>query len=359
MATVLKKLPGVLSFQRGTLVSDALFYSLMPDGQVKPLHITRHGIRGTQNINKLETNAGSTATSAKRENPANIQTTDSAKLDPRAVALQVRFDIRFLPIDQLLFACAPSQEDKPEDIVTMRSNYASFIERAKGGEGLREVARRYARNIANGRFLWRNRTVARSITVSVQGSGLDASFDALSIDLNRFEAYSEDEQRMAEVIRGGMCGDREAKLSVRAEVDFGVRGAVEVFPSQNYLEDKGKGFARPLYGVGEWPAAEDRHTVRTLGQAALREQKVANALRTFDTWYPAFAERQLPIPIEPNGANLDAQQFFRNNKESSGFAMLLRLGDLDPDSPDGMFVTSCLIRGGVFSGSDKKKEKTA
>jgi CRISPR-associated protein Csy3 len=353
MASVLKKLPGVLSFQRGTIVTDGLFYNIFDDGHVSPVPVIRHGIRGTQNINRTETTAGSASATAKRENVSNIQTTDSAKLDPAAVALRVRLELRFIDLAQLLFACAPGKTDKPEDIALMRSSYVDFVNRAKASPGLMEVACRYARNLANGRFLWRNRAIARNIRIDVASDGAAlASFSALDIPLNTFGDYSTDEKKVAEVIAAGMRGDRSAHLAASATVDLGVQGAVEVFPSQNYLENKDKGFARPLYCVGEVPANQDQHGIRELGQAAFREQKIANALRTFDTWYSAYGERGVPIPIEPNGASLDAQEFFRNGKAESGFRLMSQLSAIDPASAEGMFMIACLIRGGVFSGSD-------
>jgi CRISPR-associated protein Csy3 len=352
--TVLKKLPGVLSFQRGTLVTDGLFFNQFSDGKLAPLPVVRHGIRGTQNINKLEKSAGAGAATAKREEVSNIQTTDSAKLMPSATALQVRFGIRFIDLEQLLFACAPGKGDSADDIATMRKSFLDFVTRAKGSKGLVEVASRYARNIANGRWLWRNRTVASRLAISVSDQkSVIASFDGLAISLREFDRYSADEFKVAEVIAAGLRGDREANLRVVATVDFGLDGgAVEVFPSQNYLENKTRGFARPLYCVGVAPASQDINSIQEMGQAALREQKIANALRTFDTWYPDFAKRAVPIPIEPNGASLDAQEFFRNTKDASGFQMMARLSSIDPDSEEGMFMIACLIRGGVFSGSD-------
>lgn len=354
MANSIKKLPGVLSFQRGMLATDALFFNVFDDGRVSPLQVVRHGIRGTQNIYKVGAgdSAGSTAASMKRENVSNIQTTDSAKLDPDAVALQVNFDLRFLGLECLLFACAPGQKDSVDDVHAIRGALSAFIAKAKLSEGIKEIACRYTRNIANGRFLWRNRAVAQSVTVVVSdGTKEIASFNALKIPLNEFANYSDEEHRVADVIAAGLRGDRLAQLRIKAIVDFGVRGPVEVFPSQNYLE-KERGFARPLYCVGDAPPAQRAHTIQEMGQAALRDQKVGNALRTFDTWYPAFAERRLPIPIEPNGASLDAQEFFRNTADTSGFRLMLRVGDLDPNTNEGMFVLACIIRGGVFSGSD-------
>jgi CRISPR-associated protein Csy3 len=355
MSAVLKKLPSVLSFQRGMVVSDGLFFNQFSDGTVSPLHVVRHGIRGTQNINKKgSTKDGATAGSAKRQEVSNIQTTDTAKLAPGSVALQVRFDVRFINLNSALFACAPGKDDLAEDLQVLRSALSGFIARAKESDGLKEVARRYARNIANGRFLWRNRVIAKAVTVSVKDANTElASFEALSIPIHEFSNYSEEECKVADVIAAGLRGDRQAKLSICAKVDFGIEGPVEVFPSQNYLEDKAKGFARPLYCVGDSPTEQLNHSIKELGQAALRDQKLGNALRTFDTWYPTFATRGNAIPVEPNGASLDAQEFFRDSKDTSGFHLMLRMAELDVDSADGMFLLACIIRGGVFSGSDK------
>ena len=46
-----KKLPGVLAFQRGVVISDALFFNVQ-EGSQTPVMVVRHGIRGTQNVNK-------------------------------------------------------------------------------------------------------------------------------------------------------------------------------------------------------------------------------------------------------------------------------------------------------------------
>jgi CRISPR-associated protein Csy3 len=257
-------------------------------------------------------------------------------------------------LDQALFSCAPGKTDSQDIVRDLRVNFTSFVEKAKSGNALKTLALRYARNIANGRFLWRNRSVAESVTVEVRSnSRLIASFDALATSLNTFDDYSADEEKVADlIVKGLKDGDREAKLSIRAVVDFGVRGAIEVFPSQNYLEEKEKGFARPLYCIGGERLEQEKHTVQTMGQAAFRDQKIGNALRTIDTWYPAYSERGIPIPVEPNGASLDAQEFFRNTPASSGFKLMLRMGELDPNSPDGQFLLACIVRGGVFSGGE-------
>lgn len=349
-----KKLPGVLAFQRGVVISDALFFNVCEDGQT-PVMVVRHGIRGTLNVNKDGDAEKSTAANAKRQEVSNIQTTDTAKLDANAQALAVRFSLRFLDLKDVLFACAPSSTDADDLVRQYRDSVAGFIARAKTSDGLNDVAARFARNIANGRWLWRNRTIARHITVrvSVAGKAL-ASFDALDTPLNHFNDISADERQLATYIADGLRGEDDSALDIEAQLDFGVRGALEVFPSQNYVENKPRGFARPLYCLG---APERVHgnngmefeSTRTMGHAALRDQKIGNALRTIDTWYERYAEHGRPLPVEPNGASLEAQEFFRDRK-TSAFEFARRLNTLDPASPEGMFMIASLIRGGVFSG---------
>ncbi len=353
MTKALKKLPGVLSFQRCLMVSDGLFFNVFANGTTSPLMVVRHGIRGTQNINKFGKKEKSTAKTAKREEVSNIQTTDTAKLDPQATKLRVTLGLRFIDLDAALFSCAPSKSDTEEDLQLFREQLTHFITTSKESAALFELSCRYARNIANGRFLWRNRVIAENITTTVSfGNNDKVHFQSLDIPLNSFEKYSEDEKRVAQEIQKGLQGNRDAVLRIEADVDFGIQGGLEVFPSQNYLENKSTGFARPLYCVGGVSLQQDTSSMQERGQAALRDQKIGNALRTIDTWYADFEEHGLPLPVEPNGASLDAQRFFRNNKETSGFQYLLRVGTVQPNSPEGMFLLACIIRGGVFSGSE-------
>lgn len=354
--TVFKRLPGVLSFQRGLVISDAAFYNRFENGSQSQVDVIRHGIRGTQNINKAGAGEKSTAADATRQEVSNIQTTDSAKLDANAQGLAVQFSVRFLDLKNVLFACAPGKEDADDAVKNYRDSVDRFIERAKASEGLQEVARRIARNIANGRWLWRNRTIARTIRIGVSIDQKHiADFDALSIDLHSFGDYDASELKVAEYIADGMRGDDNVGLNVEALLGFGISGAIEVFPSQNYVESKPRGFARPLYCLGRPEATRGAreepltfNSIRIMGQAALRDQKIANALRTIDTWYADYAEYRRPIPIEPNGASLEAQAFFRS-KKTSAFEYAKMLNTLDPDTPEGMFMIASFIRGGVFS----------
>lgn len=349
----LKKLPGVLAFQRRHVVTDALMYNEI-DGEYEahPVPVVRHGIRGTQNVNEGKGDGQGTASKGSVREISNIQTTDSAKLDPRADALIVTFGLRLLDMAAVLDACVAADK---VDGQLLRDSLSDFVARAQDSEGLREVCRRYARNVLNGRWLWRNRTIAAAIQIrAFQGNTQIADCDALTLPLHRFDAYSAEERAVAELLARGLRGEPATGVKVVARLTFGVQGSVEVFPSQNYIENKPTGFARSLYRIGKpEPKSRDEPVeFRRMGQAALRDQKIFNAIRTIDTWYPSYPETGLPIAVEPMGASLSQQAFYRP-KEVSSFALFKRLFSIDPNAPDGMFCIAALDRGGVYSESDK------
>lgn len=346
-----KKLPSVLAFQRSMLVSDATLFSVFEDGSVEPLSVVRHGLRGTQNVNETESKASSAKASSAR-NVANVQITESARLDPEAVVMRAVFSIKMLNLDNALFSCAGGDSDLSSKFKT---SLTDFISKVKSSEGLDAVCLRFARNIANGKWLWRNRTLAESIEIRVFSSkGAIATFNALDIPLNKFDNYSEGEKSLAAALVNGIKGNSLEGISVEADVNFGVKGAIEVYPSQNYIDKSGaKGFARSLYKLGHPAEKEAMEGMRVMGHAALRDQKVANAIRSIDTWYPEFPNVLKAIPVEPNGASLDEMQFFRKG-DTSSFSMFKRLSAINPDSDEGQFCIAALIRGGVYSESEDK-----
>lgn len=113
----------------------------------------------------------------------------------------------------------------------------------------------------------------------------------------------------------------------------------EVFPSQELILDKGKGDkSRTLYQIS--------------GIAGLHSQKVGNALRTIDTWYPVDGDMPLgPIAVEPYGSVTTQGKAYRQPKDKADFYSLLDnwvLKDKEPTEGDQHFVMATLIRGGVF-----------
>lgn len=356
MAKKQNVLPSVLSFRRGVVITDGGMFNVMPDGTTSPVKVVRHGILGTQNTAKEA--SGKTATKV-----ANLQETDTARLDPGAEKLRVGMTVRFLPLSALLDSCCDAKN--PTNTSALRAGLSDFLANVNGSEGVLDVAHRYIRNIVNGRWLWRNRAEATSVVVKVKANGTSYEFDSLSYSLNVFDGYCAKENELAGFVADCLTSDSPLGIAfeVEADIDFGMSGN-EVYPSQNYVNGKPKGFARSLYRYGDSEYASSVDGSRIMGFAAIRDQKIGNALRTFDTWYPKDtfqkdtgvpADMAGPIAIEPNGANLDYMRVFRT-KEHSSFTILGHVGEVDPNTDEGKFMIACLIRGGVY-GNDGEETK--
>jgi CRISPR-associated protein Csy3 len=344
------KIPGVLSFQRGAIVTDGLLSSIVPTESAErlvPVKVIRHGIRGINNT-------------PKGEDVANIQRTESAKTAGDAIGLAVEFSYRTLPANRLLFGCSDPNYRRAAE---------GFISRffVRGVPEFDEVCLRYARNILNGRWLWRNRMLGEvSVTATL---GLK-TYQGIGSRLSDFSDYTDDEKALAkDVIATGFISGQGGSPAVNVEgrVLFGFTGQTEVFPSQNMVTNKPQGFARSLYKVdmisrrelvsilsgankdGE-DAGEFMADMIDMGRAALRDQKIGNAIRTIDTWYPEYAG--MPIPVEPNGASLEANVLYRKAEAINAKGLLSKIDEIEPLStfnPNAAYLIALIVRGGVFS----------
>ena len=340
MAKAELKTASVLAFDRKLDPSDALFSAGKWDdcangAQWPAVGLREKSVRGTIS-NRL---------SAKEQDPAkldasiqspNLQTVDVATLPNDADTLRVRFTLRVLGGAGTPSAC--NNATYQAKLQTTVQQYVSTI-------GFAPLAARYAANLANGRFLWRNRMGAEHISVHVrqlaQGTAAQTwVFDALNFSLRDFDATSPDLTALSTVIEQGLAGTAHALLEVIAYVRVG--DGQEVYPSQELILDKGdkKGQkSKTLYHVG--------------GVAGLHSQKVGNALRTIDTWYPAEdADCDLgPIAVEPYGSVTSQGKAYRQPKDKADFYNLLDnwvLKDKTPTLENQYFVMATLIRGGVF-----------
>lgn len=342
------KLPDVLSIQRGFIITDGVMSSIVDqDGaeMTKPIRVIRHGIRGT-------------GTKEEKKSVSNLQRTESAKTSADAIGLQVDFSIKTIQADKLVYACS-----KPEYRTILNGFIDRFIN--NGSDELTEVCRRYARNMLNGRWLWRNRVLG---DVSVTATVGTETFSGNGSRLNDFDDYTMDEQRLAEYIIAGLRGDGSRAINVCGRVYFGFKGEVEVFPSQNMVTDKPKGFARSLYKIDMIPyrslfsiissskkngddAGEYAADMIDMGRAALRDQKIGNAIRTIDTWYEGYAPGGMIIPIEPNGASLERNEFLRKGRQEAKhvFSVIDEMQPSEVFNENAAYAIGVLVRGGVLS----------
>jgi CRISPR-associated protein Csy3 len=343
MATTALKTASVLAFERKLDPSDALFFSGLWDGRVTSsgwpaVTVRAKSVRGTIS-NRLKTKDQDPAKlDAAIENP-NLQTVDVATLPADADTLKVSFTLRVLGGAGTPSAC--NNADYQRKLLDTIKGYVD-------ANGFAELARRYACNLANGRFLWRNRLGAEQVQVQiaqlVQGQPAQSwTFDALALSLRHFDAPPEAAAALAELsalIAAGLAGQSHVLLQVTAFVRAGA--GQEVFPSQELILDKEKsGKSKTLYTVS--------------GMAAMHSQKVGNALRSIDTWYEE-ADQNGPIAVEPYGSVTTQGRAYRQPKKKDDFYSLFDgwlIKDQVPAPEQQHFVMATLIRGGVFGDAGK------
>lgn len=336
------KTASVLAFERKLDPSDAQFFSGDWNDRDHArnwngVSVQEKSVRGTIS-NRLK--AGQQQDSAKLdtaiENP-NLQTVDVAALPADADTLCVRFTLRVLGGAGRPSAC--NNADYQAKLSATVQGYAA-------AHGFGELARRYARNLANGRFLWRNRIGAEQIEVRVQrmSGGQPAqtwTFDALGLSLRDFDARSGALDELAAVIEAGLAGSAHVLLDVIAFARVGA--AQEIYPSQELILDRSSSKkSKTLYQVG--------------GVAGIHSQKLGNALRTIDTWHPDVEELG-PIAVEPYGSVTTLGKACRKPADRLDFYTLLdgwMLKDKEPPLEQQHFVIATLIRGGVFGDAAKE-----
>lgn len=332
------KTASVLAFERKLDPSDALlsggsWAARSASQSWAPITLREKSVRGTIS-NRLKGGAQDPAKlDAAIQNP-NLQTVDVATLPADADTLKVQFTLRVLAGTGRPSACNDA---------AYRQKLLATVDSYVQQHGFTELARRYAANLANGRFLWRNRIGAEQVEVTVAHiengqSKRSWTFDALThslLDLavpsSEFRPLSE----LAALIADGLADNAHVLLQVTAFARIGA--GQEVFPSQELILDRGRGDkSKTLYDVA--------------GVAAIHSQKIGNALRTIDTWYPEAAANG-PIAVEPYGSVTTQGKAYRQPKEKLDFYNLLDgwiIKDKAPELEQQHFVVATLIRGGVF-----------
>lgn len=328
----------VLAFERKLDPSDAVFHAGLWNEREQshawpPVTIKPKSVRGTISNRLKAKDQDPAKLDAAIENP-NLQTVDVAALPAKDDTLKVQFTLRVLG-----GAGTPSACNSAAYQAKLLATVQGYVQQ----HGFAELARRYAANLANGRFLWRNRAGAEQVEVTVEqlqdGQAAKTwSFDALALNTravgsNNTEAHGLNE--LGQAIAAGLAGSQHVLLRVTAFVRQG--SGQEVFPSQELILDKASaGKSKTLYDVS--------------GVAAIHSQKIGNAIRTIDTWYEG-AEELGPIAVEPYGSVTTQGKAYRQPKQKLDFYTLLDnwlLKDQVPPADQQHFVMAVLIRGGVF-----------
>lgn len=338
------KTASVLAFERKLDPSDALFSAGRWEDRSNgahwlPLAVREKSVRGTIS-NRLKTKEQDPAKLDASIQDPNLQTVDVCTLPNDANTLRARFTLRVLGGAGVPSACNNAAYQQ-----RLATTVQSYVEEY----GFGELAQRYAYNLANGRFLWRNRIGAEAVEVVVrhlEGSkaAREWTFDALELPLRRFEVPGSAKTSLAELagaIESGLSDRQFILLEVIAYARIG--DGQEVFPSQELILDR-----------GDRRGQKSKTLYTVAGTAAMHSQKIGNAIRTIDTWYPDEAGLG-PIAVEPYGSVTSQGRAYRQPRQKVDFYSLLDgwvLKDRAPEEGNRHYLMATLIRGGVFGERD-------
>ena len=337
-----ENIASVLAFEKKLVPSDGYLYGCQWENRsdASPLALKEKSVRGTiSNRLKPALRKDPVALNNEVEKP-NLQTVDACSLGAEQDALKLHFTLKVLGGLKQPSAC---------NNALFKKGYQQAVSTYLDNRGMKALAQRCALNIANARFLWRNRFGAESIFVEVKslnkGSEQTWQFDALKFNPRNFETNNADVDSLADRIATALASENDfLMLDVTCFAKIGK--AQDVYPSEELVLDKGKGKkSKILYAVD--------------GIAAMHSQKLGNALRTIDTWYPEHDDAVTsagPIAVEPYGAVTNLGKAFRTPADKQDFYTFFdswaRGGEL-PRVEDEHYVMAVLIRGGVFGESDK------
>jgi len=326
------KTASVLAFERKLNTSDALMYSGNWDNKSKHtgwdgIPVREKAVRGTISNRLKKATASDPAKVDAEVQKANLQAVDTASLPADSDTLKVQFTLRVLGDVGLPSSCNDAEYQKA--LQEKVGNYLSSNQ-------CEELAARYASNLANGRFLWRNRLGAEAVTILIQlGDSEEIEFDGYRRSIDVLEADTADLKKVAQYIQTGLMeNDNHRLIKVTALAKLGA--GQEVFPSQELVQDTEK--SKHLYSVD--------------GVAGMHSQKIGNAIRTIDTWHSAV-DSVGAIAVEPYGSVTNRGMAYRQPKQKDDFYSLFDnwvLKDKEPSLDQQHYVLAVLIRGGVFGG---------
>ena len=336
MAKNEKAVASVLAFEKKLVPSDGYFYGTSWDNRAEQtaLKLIEKSVRGTISNRLKPAVAGDPIKLNAEVEKANLQKVDACSLGESQDTLKVSFSLKVLGGVEKPSAC--NNETFFKSYETVAKDYIQQY-------GFTELAKRYALNIANGRFLWRNRVGAEKVEVVVTANDQPSmTFNAFEYSLHDFDTVDSQVQALADQIAAALKGELPYLL-LKIEAYALVGKAQEVYPSEELVLDKGKGDkSKILYQVTD--------------VAAMHSQKVGNALRTIDTWYPEFEDKQMAIAVEPYGAVTNLGKAYRTPKEKKDFFTLFdkyALGEKLENAEQEHYVMAVLVRGGVFGQSAK------
>lgn len=338
------QLPNQLSYKRSINPSKAIFY-YRRDDELYPLPVERMKIRGSKSgFSEAHTAKGikesATIHSLATGNPHTI---DTCYLPPVAECLVCRFSLRI--------SANSLKPDRCSDM-TFKDTAQQFLNSYIDKDGFKELAIRYAKNIAMGTWLWRNKE-ANTFDVFVKTSqGTEYKFENAH-QLFWDAAWPAEKNDLL----NGLASELATALSsaryvwhcdIWAEVKMPF--CSEVFPSQCFVDHNDKLSASKVL------LTTDIDGVMT---ACYSSDKVGAAIQMIDDWWDESCD--FPLRVNEYAADYENLIARRHPSTDRDFYQCLQklpyyteklvkavvTEDIDPDAH---FVASVLVKGGMFQG---------
>ncbi len=213
----------VLAFEKKLVPSDGYMYGTKWDdkSETTTLKLIEKSVRGTisnrfKKSDVEQFKKDPMKLDAKVES-ANLQTVDVCALGTEQDTLKLHFTLKVLGgIDQ------PSACNN----ALFKQSYTSAVKSYISKAGFTELGNRYAQNLANARFLWRNRVGAENIEVQINALNKGAEqtwvFDATEFSTRNFESDDQDVKSLGERIASVLASEDEfLMLEVNYHVQVG------------------------------------------------------------------------------------------------------------------------------------------
>ena len=301
-------------------------------GKGEPLKVYHKAVLATKSYDMKSEEIETTAIEP------NPQQGDACALSTEHDTLTLVFSMKVFPVACQIHACPNEEYYK-----MLRDMYKYVNDKNL----YYKLAQLYVNNIANARYLWRNRRSADQIEVVVVMNGKTFTFNARDFSLDEFTMDNEDINEIAGEMARVLGNTEEDFLDLRVVCHARLGNGMEVFPSQEMTMKKdGENIGKVLFEYE--------------GSAGMHSQKINNAVRTIDIWYPRYDEFQFPLPADNYGVNRTLGIILRPKGHTFYDLLDKYIYELDkaPEN-DLMYIMAVIIRGGLFGTTGEAKNKNS
>lgn len=337
------KLCRQLSYRHSLIPGLCVFTWIDKEGAKHPLEISGIKVVGTKDgfteayTGKSEIKASATKSALAMGNPHQIE---FCYVPPSSKSISCQFSLRVE---------ANCMSPHVANDLVVKEELIKFISAYANKRGLQYLAKKYAMNICNGRWLWHNQNTRNTIISITTSAGLN--FKINKVHQRRFsQDWSDIEENINSLVNEIHNAFVDPKnycfIEVEARLDLDI--GMEVFPSQAFTDkDESTKSSKTLQSI-------DINGVRS---AIFGCFKVGAAIQMIDDWYPGADK-----PIRVSSYGVDKENVTTHRHPDTGvdlYSILINIESITEevlntelsgfDLPtDAHYLAACLIKGGLF-----------